>query len=209
MQTTWKTTRGHDAPSAAFPVAGITTMQQQRKRIAHELNQILALKQAACLTIDGSALSVNIAGLEGQDAALNRAIAEGFYVVCIIGWYPASKNANHDTNANAMTRSFKSHLWELLGCDDREALVCWVDCWQFCHNSRNASMHYNEIKKFVSTSIRTQNSGYVQTCLRSTSRSPRESSAVTVTITWVMKGIGETLAAFSSIWSNCASYDLL
>jgi hypothetical protein len=47
-----------------------------------------------------SALSVNIAGLEGQDEALTRAVAEGLYVVCIIGWYLASKNANRNTNAN-------------------------------------------------------------------------------------------------------------
>ena len=171
-------------------------MQQQRKRIAHELNQILASKQAASLTIDGSALSVNIAGLERQDAALNRAVAEGFHVVCIVGWYPASKNANHDTNANATTMSFKSHLWELLGCDEREALVYWVDCWQFCHDSRNASMRYNEIKKFVSTSIRTQ-------------RLCADLLAINIaiaerifgrTITWVMNGMGETLAAFCSIF---------
>ena len=82
-------------------------MKQFRKDTAGNLNK--NFKMAAGLTIDGSALSVNIAGLEGQDAALTRAIAAADCVVCIIGWYPASRNANRDTNANATTRrSLKS-----------------------------------------------------------------------------------------------------
>ena len=82
-------------------------MKQLRKHTAGNLNQILKSEMAAGLTIDGSALSVNIVGLEGQDAALTQAIAAAEYVVCIIWWYPASRNANRDTNANATTRSLK------------------------------------------------------------------------------------------------------
>ncbi len=154
----------------------------------NELNQILASKQGAGLTIDGSALSVNVAELEGQDAALTRAVAEGLYVVYVIGWYPVSQNANRDTNENLTTRSFKSHLWgELLGCDERTTLVYWVDCWQFCHKSRNARMHYNEITKFVGTSITTQ---WLCADLLAINIAIAERICVR-TITWVMNGMGE------------------
>ena len=193
--TAWKTCGGKNVVSAT-PVSGITKMQKHRKHIADQLNHILASKRAVGLTIDGSALSVNIAGLERQDAALTRAIAKGHYVVCIIGWYPASHNANVDTNANATTRSLKSHLWELLGCAEREALVYWADCWQFCHKSTNASMDYNKIKKFVAENIETQ-------------RLCADLLAVNIaiaekicddTITWVLNGEGETFAALNSIF---------
>ncbi len=60
-------------------------LKQLRKHTAGNRNQILKSEMAAGLTIDGSALSVNIVGLEGQDAALTQAIAAAEYVVCIIG----------------------------------------------------------------------------------------------------------------------------
>ena len=128
-------------------------MKQLRKHTAGNLNQILKSEMAAGLTIDGSALSVNIVGLEGQDAALTQAIAAAEYVVCIIGWYPASRNANRDTNANATTMSLKSHLWELLGWKEGPFLVYWVDCWQFCHDTSNASMNYGAIKTFLAANF--------------------------------------------------------
>ena len=72
-------------------------------------------------------------GLEWQDAALATAIgSKDHYIVFIIEWYPASQNANQDTNANATTNAFKKRLFELLGCKRKETLVYWVDCWQFC-----------------------------------------------------------------------------
>ncbi len=89
------------------------------------------------------------------DSLVEAVTEEGNYVTGIVGWYPASQNANRDTNANATTRSLKSHLRELIG-DDRNVLVYWVDCWQFCHKSSNRSMRYNHIKKFVTKEIEIQ-----------------------------------------------------
>jgi hypothetical protein len=109
---------------------------------------------------------------------------------------PASHNANVDTNANATTRSLKSHLWELLGCAEREALVYWVDCWQFCHKFTNASMNYNKIKKFVAENIKTQR-------LCADLLAINIAIAETIcddTITWVLNGEGETFAALNSIF---------
>jgi hypothetical protein len=170
-------------------------MQQLRKHTAGKPNEILKSEMATGLTIDGSALSVNIAGLEGQDAALTRAIAAAECVVCIIGWYPASQNANRDTNANATTRSLKSHLWELLGCEERPSLVYWVDCWQFCHDTSNASMNYGAIKRFVAANIEAQ-----QLCADLLAINIAIAEAICGnTPTWVMNGVGETLDAFLSI----------
>ena len=173
-------------------------MKQLRKHTAGNLNQILKSEMAAGLTIDGSALSVNIVGLEGQDAALTQAIAAAEYVVCIIGWYPASRNANRDTNANATTRSLKSHLWELLGCEERPFLVYWVDCWQFCHDTSNASMNYGAIKTFLAANFEAR-----RLCADLLAINIAIAEAICGnTPTWVVNGVGETLDAFLSIFPS-------
>jgi hypothetical protein len=176
-------------------VTDITSMQQQRRELAWELDQRLKSKKGTCLTNDGSALSVNITGLERQDAALLEAVTEGNYVTGIIGWYPASQNANRGTNANVTTRSFKSHLKELIG-DDRNVLVYWVDCWQFCHKSRNRSMRYNHIKKFVSKDIEIQ-----RMCADLLAINIAIAESICGhTIPWVLNGVGETLSTLRSIF---------
>ena len=187
-------------PDRKRKLLGIYTkrMKQLRKHTAGNLNQILKSEMAAGLTIDGSALSVNIVGLEGQDAALTQAIAAAEYVVCIIGWYPASRNANRDTNANATTRSLKSHLWELLGWKEGPFLVYWVDCWQFCHDTSNASMNYGAIKTFLAANFEAR-----RLCADLLAINMAIAEAICGnTPTWVMNGGGETLDAFLSIFPS-------
>jgi hypothetical protein len=119
------------------------------------------------------------------------------YIVFILGWYPASQNANQDTDANATTSAFKKHLFGFLGDKRKETLVYWADCWQFCHVSKNESMNYDNIKKSVAANIEMR-----QLCvdLLAINLVIAETICTYTPITWVLNGEGETHTAFLSIF---------
>ena len=80
-----------------------------------------------------------------QDEHLEDAINKHNVIVPIIGWYPASRDADIDTNSNATTRSLKSSMALISGVKLENILVIWLDLWPFCHQSCNKNMCYKAL----------------------------------------------------------------
>ena len=120
-------------------------IQGIQKNIANKINSTLANNKYE-LTNDNSNLTVNEDGLVLQDKQLSIALQEDLLIIPILGWYPASKNSNTDTNGNATTLSLKKKITEFTGINPDKIFIYWIDVWQYCHKSTNQRINFDQVK---------------------------------------------------------------